>query len=81
MMIKEKDSMATRQLRVAAVQVECQPGQVQANLDHASHLVEEAARREAQLVLLPELMPSGYLLTEEIWNYAEPFNGPTVAWL
>jgi N-carbamoylputrescine amidase len=63
------------------VQVECQPGQVQANLDHASHFVEEAAQHGAQLVLLPELMPSGYLLTEEIWNYAEPFNGPTVAWL
>jgi N-carbamoylputrescine amidase len=73
--------MATKQLRVAAVQIECQPGQVQANLAHASRLVEEAAQRGAQLVLLPELMPSGYLLTEEIWDYAEPFNGPTVAWL
>jgi N-carbamoylputrescine amidase len=79
--VKEEDTMATRQLRVAAVQMECQPGRVQANLDRASHFVEEAARRGAQLVLLPELMPSGYLLTEELWNYAEPFNGPTVAWL
>lgn len=28
-----------------------------------------------------KLMPSGYTLTEEIWDYAEPFSGPTVAWL
>jgi N-carbamoylputrescine amidase len=26
-------------------------------------------------------MPSGYTLTIEIWDYAEPFYGPTVAWL
>ncbi len=37
--------------------------------------------RERRLILLPELMPSGYLLTEEIWDCAEPFNGRTVSWL
>lgn len=26
-------------------------------------------------------MPSGYFLTEEIWDCAEPWNGPTCAWL
>ena len=26
-------------------------------------------------------MPSGYFLTEEIWDCAEPWNGPTYAWL
>jgi N-carbamoylputrescine amidase len=69
------------QLRVAAVQLDCQAGHVQENLEHASCFVETAARRGAQLVLLPELMPSGYQLTEDIWNCAEPLNGPTVAWL
>jgi N-carbamoylputrescine amidase len=76
--------MATRepkQLRVAAVQLECQAGQVLLNLAHASRFVEVAVQRGAQLVLLPEFMPSGYQLTDEIWNCAEPFNGPTVSWL
>jgi N-carbamoylputrescine amidase len=54
---------------------------VQENLRHAADLVESAAQQGAQLVLLPELMPSGYLLTEEIWDCAEPFDGPTVSWL
>jgi N-carbamoylputrescine amidase len=61
--------------------MECQPGRVQDNLAHASRFVEAAARRGAQLVLLPELMPGGYLLTEDIWDCAEQFGGPTAAWL
>ena len=32
-------------------------------------------------MLTPELMPCGYTLTEAIWDYAEPFDGPTTAWL
>ena len=73
--------MTTKQIYLGAVQMDCQPGQVQANLSHATTLVEEAARRGAGLVLLPELMPSGYLLTEEIWDFAEAGDGQTVRWL
>jgi N-carbamoylputrescine amidase len=68
-------------LRVSAVQVDCQPGCVEENLRHALPLVEAAAARGAQLVLLPELMPSGYCLTEALWDAAEPFGGRTVGWL
>lgn len=73
--------MTTAQIRVGAVQLDCQPGQVEHNLAHATPLVEQAAQRGAQIVLLPELMPCGYCLTEELWNAAEPFDGRTVAWL
>jgi N-carbamoylputrescine amidase len=73
--------MKPKRLQVAAVQIDCQPGRVQENLQHATALVEVAAQQEAQLVLLPELMPSGYFLTEEIWDCAEPWNGPTCSWL
>jgi N-carbamoylputrescine amidase len=68
-------------LRVAAVQMESQNGEIEANLAHATTLVEEAARREAQLVVFPELMPTGYVLTQEIWDAAEPREGSTVRWL
>ncbi len=68
-------------VRVAAVQVESRPGRVQENLAHAAPFVEQAARRGAALVLLPELLPGGYLLAESIWETAEPFAGPTTAWL
>jgi N-carbamoylputrescine amidase len=68
-------------LRVAAAQMQSRNGEVEANLAHATALVEEAARQEAQVVVFPELMPTGYLLTPEIWNAAEPSEGPTVRWL
>jgi N-carbamoylputrescine amidase len=73
--------MGSTYLRVGAVQIDSQVGRVQENLTHAAGLVEAAVRQGAQLVLLPELMPSGYLLTEEIWDCAEPWNGPTCSWL
>lgn len=73
--------MNTQLVRVAAVQLDCRPGRVQENLSHAAPFVERAAGQGAQLVLLPELMPGGYGLTETVWDTAEPLHGPTVAWL
>lgn len=71
----------TRKLKVAAIQMRCEPLRTKDNLAHAEQFVEGAASQGAELVLLPELMPSGYMLTEEIWSTAEPFNGPSVTWL
>lgn len=51
------------------------------NLEHAQAFVEQAAAEGAELVLLPELMPGGYLLTEDIWKTAETFGGASVSWL
>ena len=59
--------MNARSLRVAAVQVNCQFGQVDHNLKHVAPFVEAAAEQGAQIVLLPELMPGGYGLTEALW--------------
>lgn len=73
--------METKTIRIGVVQIDCQAGDVSGNLVHAGGLVEEAAHQGAQLVLLPELMPSGYLLTEAIWDCGEPFFGPTINWL
>lgn len=70
-----------RKLKVAAVQMCCEPLRILENLAHAEILVEQAASEGAKLVLLPELMPGGYLLTEDIWKTAERFDGPSVAWL
>jgi N-carbamoylputrescine amidase len=44
-------------------------------------MVEQAAGQGAELVLLPELTPGGYLLTAEIWDSAETESGRSVAWL
>jgi N-carbamoylputrescine amidase len=51
------------------------------NLERATGFVGEAAGRGAQLIALPEFMASGYIFTREIWEAAEPAEGPTVRWL
>ncbi len=71
----------TRTICVAAVQMGSQEGAVRANLEHATPLVEQAARQGAQLVLMPEFMPTGYLWSKRIWQAAEAQQGPTVTWL
>jgi N-carbamoylputrescine amidase len=73
--------MSARTLRIGVVQIDSQAGQVGANLRHATDLVERAFQAGAQLVLLPELAPSGYFLTEELWECAEPWGGPICKWL
>ncbi len=68
-------------LRVAAVQMESKNGLVEANLEHATELVQQAAQMGARLILLPELMPAGYIFATSIWDGAEPTQGPTSRWL
>jgi N-carbamoylputrescine amidase len=70
-----------RILRVAAVQMESRNGLIEANLEYAADLVEQAVEKGAKLVLLPEFMPTGYMMTRAIWDAAEPKEGSTVRWL
>ena len=71
----------TRQVKIAAVQMASQVGQIEANLGNAETWVQKCAAQGTQLVLLPELMPSGYTLSARLWESAEPANGPTAHWL
>ena len=71
----------TRKIKVAAIQLESKPGLIEANLEYAIPFIEKAAREGAQLVILPELFPTGYIPNETLWDVAEPKDGPTVTWL
>lgn len=68
-------------VRVAAIQMESRDGQIEANLRNAASLVNHAAQKGAEFVLLPEFMPTGSVLSTEIWKVGEPREGPTVRWL
>jgi N-carbamoylputrescine amidase len=70
-----------RIITVGAVQMRCEPGMVQKNLNHADELVRQAVDKRAKLILLPELMPSGYMLVEDVWDTAETINGCVMQWL
>ena len=71
----------TRTIRVAAVQMISENCCITDNLAHATTWIEKASKDGAELVLLPEFMPTGYLLSEGIWEAAEPKEGLTVTWL
>jgi N-carbamoylputrescine amidase len=74
-------AMASKTLKVAAVQVESRDGEVAANLARAEPLVAQAAAAGAQLVLCPELLAAGYRYDESLWRSGERHGGPTEAWL
>ncbi|MBN2027143.1 MAG: carbon-nitrogen hydrolase family protein, partial [Actinobacteria bacterium] len=70
-----------KKLAVAAVQMISENGDIPGNLERATAFVDEAAERGARLILLPEFMPTGYIYSKDIWNAAEPKEGPSMTWL
>src|SRR5215472_4016293 len=65
--------------RVAAIQYEPTLGQKEKNVIDLLNLVEEAARHNACLIVLPEMATTGYCWEsrEEISPLVEPIPGPT----
>ncbi|WP_341956186.1 nitrilase-related carbon-nitrogen hydrolase [Microbacterium sp. LWH13-1.2] len=55
----------TAALRVAALSPEIVIGDLEGNLDRIRSAISAAARREAQLIVLPELATSGYVFTDQ----------------
>jgi predicted amidohydrolase len=72
-------------MRIAVGQFEPRIGEKRENVARTLELIDEAAERGAELVVLPELCNSGYMFAshEEAESLAEPVpDGPTVtAWL
>lgn len=68
-------------LKVATVQMNSNINSVEQNCRNAECYINEAAKAGAKLVLLPELLTSGYVWTNAFWNSAEPKNGKTVKWM
>lgn len=61
-------------LKVACIQMDCEPGNVAKNLEKALGLIHEAKEKGAELVLLPELFNVGYDFTvykKMEYNYQE----------
>ncbi|MFC1749305.1 carbon-nitrogen hydrolase family protein [Pseudomonadota bacterium] len=73
--------MSIKTIHVAAIQMDALFGQRDNNLARASTYIQQAAKKHAQLILLPEFLPNGYGLNESVWEGAEPIHGPSVNWL
>jgi N-carbamoylputrescine amidase len=72
---------AQRTLRIAAVQMASANHDIEGNLGRATAFAETAAAKGAQLVVFPELMPTGPYVSYDSWDSAEPSDGKTVQWL
>lgn len=63
---------------VAAAQFEPRPGDVRWNISRVLELASRAGVRGADLVVLPELVTTGYYMFSQFQQLAEPLDGPTV---
>lgn len=74
--------MADGDVAVAVAQVAPRLGDRDANLVRVEQALREAAGAGAQVVVLPELVTTGYVMEpEELRRWAEPLDGPTVTTL
>ena len=63
-------------MRIAAIQMCCEVGNVTANLSNANRLIRSASESGAEFVCTPELFTTG-IVSGEMENLAEPIPGPT----
>jgi N-carbamoylputrescine amidase len=68
-------------IRIGVVQSTSTDRAITENLRAVEPLVARAAEQGAQIVVLPEFLPSGYALNFSMWDAAEVANGETVRWL
>ncbi|HEX7712698.1 MAG TPA: carbon-nitrogen hydrolase family protein [Bacillota bacterium] len=69
------------EITIAAIQMESFHGMIRENQIRATKLIEEAANRGAELIVLPELFSCGYISNPDIWRYGESQDSPTIQWL
>jgi predicted amidohydrolase len=82
-MFEEKDRVygIENPVKVAVVQMTCQMGAKDENVSKTIDKINEAAANDAKLIVLPEMITSGYIFNtrEEVATLAEPIPaGPTV---
>jgi predicted amidohydrolase len=74
-------SVNENRLIVAAIQMNCTLGDLQANLQKAGRLLASAAGKGVRLAVLPELFNTGYRVEERDVQLSEPIPGPTTEWM
>ncbi|MEH7214120.1 carbon-nitrogen hydrolase family protein [Priestia megaterium] len=67
--------------KVAAIQMNCVLGNKEENLNKAYSLITEAAKKQAKLIVLPELFSTGYRVEENDLELSEKLPGDTINWM
>jgi len=66
---------------VAAIQMNCELGNKEGNLQKAQTFIAQALEQQATLIVLPELFNIGYRVEEQDWQFAETIPGETTEFL
>lgn len=66
-------------MKLGLLQLEIEGGDVETNLDRALAGIEDAARRDVDLLALPELWNVGFFAFDQYESAAEPIDGPTLS--
>lgn len=65
-------------IKIAAVHMNCILGDVDANMDNAKKIVEEAVNNGAELVLFPEFFTSGFAFNPKILDVVVQYEDPQI---
>jgi predicted amidohydrolase len=68
-------------LPIACAQMACATFDRRSNLEKADQFIREASHLGAKLILLPELLTTGYTYDRRLRDLAEPIDGITTRWL
>ncbi len=71
----------SHQIKLAAIQMNAQPAALEDRLHRAEGLIARAAEDGAQLAVLPEVFNTGYVYSDNNYQLAETFDGPTLGWM
>ncbi|MEM1540184.1 MAG: carbon-nitrogen hydrolase family protein [Candidatus Bathyarchaeia archaeon] len=66
-----------QKFKAALAQISCQRGNKEANIKKIKEYTAMARRRDADLVIFPELSLTGYTVRDELYELAEPVPGPS----
>jgi predicted amidohydrolase len=72
-----KTTPSQNTVRIAAIQLESQLGNVERNISQSLKMVDEAGKSGTRLAVLPELSTTGFCLGEDFMKVAESVPGPT----
>lgn len=68
----------SRKVKVALAQISCKVGDKNFNIRKIEQYVKRAKRKQANLIVFPELALTGYLCRDLVYELAEPVPGPSV---
>ena len=66
---------------IACAQMACTTFDCRSNLEKADQFIDEAVHLGAKLILLPELLTTGYTYDRRLHDFAEPIGGASTRWL